>query len=225
MFYVVGNGLVGGIFKQYGGYSVVHRNHREAGAGVVNAAALSGKAVCDAAGFDATIEANVALPLELYKSAERSNVPFITFSTGSVYAPSVGIANEMSLLYPANLYVASKILMEQALPSDCFIFRIPQVDLGNGHPNDLGEKVKGWEKCEDRTTSLVHADSIYKAVHHALTRNIEPGIYNIASERVNLVDYIRAKYNWEGEVVPAGSLGLSNIPVLNLTKAQNVGLI
>ena len=224
MFYVVGDGLVGGIFKGEPAFKVVHRDSREVGDGIVNAAALSGKMACDTAGFDATVQANVELPKVLYELAKSVCVPYIVFSSASVYQ-GVDVVCETAPVYPSNLYVASKILMERVLPDDCFIFRIPLVDLDNDHRNDLSEKIKGWNTCEARETSLVHAETIYKAVNNALTKQIRPGIYNIASEIVRLPDYIKTKYGWEGEVVPRGSLGLSNIPVLNLRKAQDAGLI
>ena len=224
MYYVIGDGLVGGIFKGETAFQVVHRDSREVGDGIVNAAALSGKMACDTAGFDATIQANVELPEVLYELARSAKVPYIVFSSASVYQ-GAGVVSEASPVYPSNLYVASKILMERVLPDDCFIFRIPLVDLNNGHRNDLSEKIKSWKTCEARETSVVHAETIYKAVHNALTKEIRPGIYNIASEIVTLPDYIQEKYNWEGEVSPRGSLGLSNIPVLDTLKARYVGLI
>ena len=266
-FGVVGAGLVGSLFANVPGFEVVHRDQWQPvrWEGLVNTAAIAGRAICEETAFSAVLGANVWMPMRMFEACQRGQdrwtslekaeaeglnmddeavyqpiyptplysdepVPFITFSTSAVYGKPPSMEHkvkETDPLYPQNAYSASKILMEAMLPHDkCFIFRIPRVVTKNGHPNDFGEKVKGWKVCEDVYESVIYPETITKAVTRALTdSDIPQGIYNLASEAVHLPTYIKEEYSWEGDIVEPYSLGYCSTVVFDTSKAEGAGLI
>lgn len=225
---VVGAGLVGSIFKGFEDYEVIHRDEWQPMRwdGLVNCCAIAGRAICDESPFEAVLEANVRLPMNMSAECLDAGVPFITFSTSGVYRASRTIdkVDEQSPIYPQNCYIASKMLMEATLPHDrCFIFRIPQVITPN---DEFGQKVKGWKVVEDLSQSVIYPDAIVQAVNRVMmTKQVKPGIYNLASEVVHLPTFIRNQYGWEGEVVKPYSLGYTPPVILDTTKAKQARLI
>lgn len=235
---VVGAGLVGSIFKNKVDYEVIPSKEWQSlrsdwkilkkWRGLVNCCAIAGQKPCDDAGFDAVNRANVRLAREMAYCAINAQIPFITFSTSAVYAPPHGnyALDEAAPLDACNLYAASKIVMEAVMPPQAFIFRIPMVITGSGAPNDFPQKVKGWKVVENVDISIIHAHTIAKAVNRVMnTKEVNPGIYNLASEVVHLPTFIKAEYDWEGEVVEAYSLGLSPPVVFNTQRAERKRLI
>lgn len=230
---VVGAGLVGSLFKDRDGFEVVHRDEWEPVrwlGGLVNCAGIVGRVICEETDFERIISANVGMPLKMFEACHSQSIPFITFSTSAVYRASEKTGDrvtEESLLYPHNTYAASKILMEGVLPHGArYIFRIPRVVTNNGHPNDFREHIKNWKVCEDVYRSVVYPETIIKAVDRALTNpNLPYGTYNIASEAVHLPTFIKEEYGWEGEIVEPYSLGYYPEVVLDVKKAEEVGLI
>ena len=230
---VVGAGLIGSLFKEIRGFDVVHRHQWQPvrwDGGLVNCAGIIGREICEATPFAQVLGANVRMPLKMFEMCRGQDVPFITFSSSTVYAKpkqEVDLVLESDSLFPHDAYSASKILMESLLPHDqCFIFRIPRVVADNGHPNDFCEKVKGWKVCEDVYRSVIYPETIIKAVKRALTDPSVPrGIYNLASDAVHLPTFVRNRYGWEGEIVEAYSLGYYPEVILNCDKANEAGLI
>ena len=229
---IVGTGLVGSCFKNLDDFEVVHRDEWTERvldwAGIVNCCAIAGQKLCEDAGFDAVNQANVLLPQEMAYCSLNFDIPFITFSTSAVYARPTARnpLKESAPLYSHNLYAASKIVMEGTLPDSAFIFRIPMVITGSGAPNDFGQKVKGWRVVEDVEISIIYASTIKEAVKRVMMdTEIEPGIYNLASEAVHLPTFIKEEYGWEGEVVEADSLNLSPAIVFDTTKAEKAELM
>ena len=233
-FGVVGAGLVGSCFKELDEFHVVHRNewkdHIGNWKGIVNCAGIVGIGPCEAATFDELIRANVELAVDMCGYAVDLGIPFLTFSTSAVYRRPSDLEEkltEQAPLYPYNSYGASKILMEASLPRDgCYIFRIPRVDTETDSEKDFGPKVRNWKVVEEVYQSFVFRDTIINSVRNALNQRTRfYGIYNIASEDVHLPSYVRSKYGWTGEVVPAHSLNLSPAVMIDTTKAKDLGLI
>ena len=231
---VVGAGLIGSAFQTEEDFEVVHhyewKDAISEWRGIVNCAAIAGAGLCDEASYDEVIQANVEMPVEMQAIAEGLGIPFITLSTASVYSIPQSMKDRLkedAPTFPHNLYCASKILMETSLPKDkCFIFRIPQVNFDSCHPNDFRQKVKGWQIAEDIHQSLLFSHTLIEAVRHVISTHPRfYGIYNVATKDVHLPTYIKEQYRWEGEVVPAYSLGLSPALWINPTKAQDFGII
>ena len=231
---VVGAGLVGSCFKELDEFHVVHRNewkdHIGNWKGVVNCAGIVGIGPCEEATFDELVRANVKLAVDMCGYAANLGIPFLTFSTSAVYRRPIDLEErltEQAPLYPYNSYGASKILMEASLPRDaCYIFRIPRVDTETDSEKDFGPKVRNWKVVEEVYQSFVFRDTIINSVRNALNQRTRfYGIYNIASEDVHLPSYVRSKYGWTGEVVPAHSLNLSPAVMIDTTKAKDLGLI
>ena len=157
-------------------------------------------------------------------------LPFLSFSTTAVYRRPIDLeerVREDAPLYPYNSYGASKMLMEASLAKDaCFIFRLPRVDTGTDSEKDFAQKIKTWKVVEAVYLSFVFRDTIIESVRNAMNNGTRfYGIYNIGSTDVYLPDYIREKYGWTGEVVPAHSLNLSPAVMTDTTKAKDMGLL
>ena len=231
---VVGAGLVGSCFKGLDDFEVVHRDEWKDAVwnwrGIVNAAGIIGIGPCQEATYDELIKANVKLAVDMCDYAANLGIPFLTFSTTAVYRRPIDLnerLREDAPLYPYNSYGASKMLMEASLPKDaCFVFRLPRVDTGMDSEKDFGPKLKNWKVVEDVHQSFVYRDEIIRSVQNAMNNQTRfYGIYNIGSESVHLPTYIKGKYSWEGEVVPAHSLSLSPAVVIDWTRAKDLGLL
>ena len=230
-FGVIGAGLVGSVFKELEGFQVVHRNEWKDAIwdwkGVVNCAAITGLDKCEETDFAQVLRANVKMPIDIADYAANLQIPFIQFSTSAVYRlpTKFKLVEEDDPLYPYNTYSGSKILMERVLPKSCFIFRIPVVSTGSGADNDYAQKVKRWMYVEDVHKSIIYKDTLIEAVRSALGAYYKAGVYNIGSEVIHLPTYVKEKFGWEGEIVPANSLGRSPAIALNTSKAKVHGLI
>jgi len=228
---IVGAGLVGSCFKGLDGFEVVHHNEWKDRVwnwrGIVNAAGIIGPGPCENAALDDLIKANVKLAVDMEGYAANLGIPFLTFSTTAVYRRPPDLeerVREDAPLYPYNSYGASKMLMEASLPRDkCFIFRLPRVDTGTDSEKDFAQKIKTWKVVEAVYLSFVFRDTIIESVRNAMNAQTRfYGIYNIGSTDVYLPDYIRGKYGWTGEVVPAHSLNLSPAVMTDTTKAKDL---
>ena len=230
---VVGRGLVGSIFSEDSRFDVVshdewHNRNLDSYSGIVCAAAISTEALCQKATMAEVMEANVALPLRILKLAKARNVPFIVYSTGGVYREA-GVRTEADDVSPHNRYTASKIYMEHTLLSEAcqrlFIFRIPFVVLFNNHPNDLSARAHNWEQCENVNASVVYKADLEHSVRQAMTESPEGGIYNIATGIVHFPSFLSDRFGWDGDVVPAHSMGRTPNSQLNTEKAEESGLL
>lgn len=229
---VVGAGTVGSIFKDFDGYEVVHRNEWKdkirGWSGVINCAGIAGLQVCEDNHFSQVLRANVKLPIEIADYATLLKIPSVHLSSSIIYRrPSPnGPVCEDAPLFAYNNYASSKILMEATLPKNCYIFRIPAVSTGSGMDNDLEQRVKGWASVEDVMISIVYGHTIAKAVNRVMqTKQVKPGIYNVASEIVHLPTHVKGRYGWEGEIIPAHALNRSPAIQLDTTKAERAELI
>ena len=200
--------------------------------GYVCAAALSTEALCQSVPWLEVVRGNVELPVEMMRVAALRRIPFVAFSTSGVYNES-GLRSEFSDVEPQNRYTASKLMMEHELMSKeydkCYIFRIPFVCLFTDHERDLESRVSKWTQCETVPTSILYREELVKSVRSALEsapdRYVPPGIYNVASETVQLSDFVTEKFNYSGEMVPADSMGRTPSTCLELTRARRAGLL
>lgn len=231
---VVGAGLVGSCFLDLDDFEVVHHNEWKDAVwnwmGIVNAAGIIGIGPCQEATYDQLIQANVKLAVDMCDYAANLKIPFLTFSSTAVYRRPPDLEERLpedAPLYPYNAYGASKILMEGCLPKEhCFIFRLPRVDTETDSEKDFGPKLKNWRVVERVHQSFVFRDEIIRSVRNAMNNQTRfYGIYNIASVDVYLPDYIKAKYGWEGLVVPAHSLNLSPAVMVDTSKARDLGVL
>ena len=230
---VVGRGLVGSMLGEDERFDAV--NHEEwyvaaqeqPYAGIVCAAAMSTEGKCLEATMAEVIEANVYLPLRILKLAKARNVPFVAFSTAGVYR-TAGVRREEDDVHPHNRYTASKIMMEARLTEESYrhlyIFRIPFVVLFTQDESDLGPRVVKWDRCEDITASIVYRGTLKNAVLAAM-EGAPGGVYNIASGTVHFPSFLEDRFGWDGEIVPAHSLGRTPNSNLDTSKARDAGII
>lgn len=232
-FLIVGRGLVGSFFQDMPEYDILsHEEWYLAGDnsydGIVCAAAMSTEPLCQSATMGEVLEANVSLPLRILKLAKTRELPCVFFSTAGVYR-SPGVRSETDDINTHNRYTASKVMMEYALRSEAYqktyIFRIPFAVGFTQQPTDFEARIRTWEKCEDVNASIVYRGDITHAVTTALTRPITPGIYNIASGIVNFPRFLEDRFNWKGEIVPAGSLSKTPNCQISTLKAHGAGLL
>ena len=201
--------------------------------GYVCAAALSNNPYCQKVTWQEVVEANVNLPVSILHVARKNGKPFVALSTSGLYRQP-GFRNEQDDIEPHNRYTASKIMMEYALGMDttlevspCYIFRIPFVFFDSTHINDMEARVSQWPQCEDVETSIIYKKELHGAILAALLAPYDnlQGIYNLSSEEVLLAKFVRDKLNYRGEIVPAHSMGRTPSTCLDVTKANNAGLI
>ena len=230
---VVGRGLVGSIFSEDSQFDVVSHDewqnrNLDTYSGMVCAAAISTEALCQKATMAEVMEANVTLPLRILKLAKTHNIPCVAYSTAGVYREA-GVRTEEDDVSPHNRYTASKIMMEYTLQNEAyqhtFIFRIPFVVLFNNHPNDLSARVHNWEQCEDLNASVVYKADLERSVRQAMTKTCEGGVYNIATGIVHFPSFLEDRFGWDGEIVPAHSMGRTPNSQLDTDKAKQAGLL
>ena len=89
---------------------------------------------------------------------------------------------------------------------------------------DMRARVGRWTQADDVETSILYGDTLTTAIK-SLSGEVSGGIYNLASESVNLPKFIISNYGWNGEVVPAHSLGRTPSTVLDTSKAKVAGLL
>ena len=230
---VVGRGLVGSIFAEDPQFDLVshdewHNRDLDTYSGMVCSAAISTEALCQQATMDEVFEANVMLPLRILKLAKARNIPCVVFSTAGVYREA-GVRVETDDVHPHNRYTASKVFMEHTLQNEAYqrlyIFRIPFVCLFNNHPNDLSGRVPKWSKCEDVNASVVYKIALDNSVRGAMLKGVPGGIYNIASGTIHFPTFLEDRLGWNGEVMPAHTMGRTPNSQLNIGKAEESGLI
>ena len=229
---VVGDGLVGSVFKGQSDFEVVHRDEWKPVRwdALVNCAGLSSRTLCEQVSYEDVLRGNVWLPLEMFEAIQtmETPVPFIQFSSCSVYKhpidPHVPL-DENAPMFPLHIYNASKILMEYCLGTNVYILRLPRVITDNGHHGDFKNHIANWKYVEDRPVSIVRTATLLKAVRTILQGSVPVGVYNIATEVVSLPE-IAAQYGAKSDTIPADSMaGLGPWPVLNTDKAERYGLI
>ena len=195
-------------------------------AAVVNCAGIAGYGKCAINSIDAVIKANVKLPLRLATACEEADAHFIQLSTAGVYAkqvcPHLEISPELdSRIYQSenspikkhNLYVESKILMEEALDTyPTYIFRFCF------YLSDTLAKrsFASWNQVQATYLSILR--------HETLEKAIPTGIYNIASDVVWLPDLVR-RYGFdlpERDSYPEDMT--ASVPI-STQKAVSVGLL
>lgn len=155
---------------------------------LVNAAAIAGAAKCKEAGYAEVLYANVFKARQYTDIALAHNVPMVLLSTRGLYKQqtmpkrpdgNIGALRVGAPVYPHNLYCASKILMEQAVP-EARHFRLPMFE------ETLKRKDEQWSWVQDTYTSYITADRLMECLR--LLRNARPGIYQAQSEVVYLPD-------------------------------------
>ena len=208
----VGRGYVGKALAKYADFSVIsHQAFLEnpdsllGFDSVVNTAGITGHRKCDEAGYDATIEANVAFASYLQGEVIKRKKNFIQLSTIGIskaqVAPNVQYAhrqyrtgfnpeppfyvNEHMPIYPHNLYVASKILNEQVISKRKYcILRLPWV-LVEGV---FESRAKHWDAVQDTWCSILRIQTLVEAVKCASQGVI--GTYHLSDAHVYFPEFI-----------------------------------
>ena len=201
---------------------------------VVNCAGIGGYGKCAIASIDAVIKANVKLPLRLAAACEEADVHFIQLSTAGIYAKQVcphledspELASriyqcENSPIKKHNLYVESKILMEEALdafPTHIFRFCFYLSDT-------LAKRsFASWNQVQSTYLSILRHEILEKAILRVVDLDIPTGVYNIASDVVWLPDLAR-RYGFdlpERDSYPEDMT--ASVPI-STQKAVSVGLL
>jgi len=196
--------------------------------GIVNAAAITGEPKCQSVSLSEVMRVNVMTPIRLLEYAKKKNIPYVMFSTAAVYKNPT-ITSEEDDVAPRGRYPMSKVAMEYALRAGehdkLFIFRIPFVVMFKQHDGDLSYKVQSWKYVEDVTGSIVYKHTLYYAVDRALSGMVAGGVYNIAAGNVHFPTYLEDKFGWNGDIVPAHSMGRTPNCMLDCKKARQAGLI
>ena len=246
---VVGRGLVGSCFENDDRFTIVGHNdwkHIKAEhasklvssqfSGFIYTAGIAGYAKCNVATMKDVMDANVRLPVEMMHMARLTNIPFVFYSSTSIYKMPVNksyACREDDDLHPNNRYAASKIAAEYALSTGVilhpvmydktFILRMPLLVLKQGKYN-FGNRCLTWEFCEDASISVIYKSALMEVINNIFNKQINGGIYNIASETVHVPTFIMKFGEWSGSIVPADSLQVSPSIIVDITKAKEAGI-
>ena len=195
---------------------------------VVNAAAINGQRKCADAGWGAVKAANVDLPLQIAETALNFGSKCLFLSTGAVYAkPHSTPKGETEKRYASNLYIESKIKMEDAVEHlDATVFRLPVI-LGSGYyPGDYLNRIRKWLWVQDCYTSLLHMQTLYQAVLY-VARHKVTGIFNITDhEFAHVPNFVKRHYKelpiWEDHKIPES---FTQTHILDSTRARTAGIL
>ena len=197
---------------------------------IINAAGITGKKKCDAAGREATFKANVEFATRVAETASDLGTKSLLFSTGAVYAnPHSTPKRECEAVDPRNLYVESKIEMEQQREKyvlDTIIFRLPVI-IGSGYyEGDYLNRIRKWSWVQSCYISILYIDTLVKAIKHIL-ENKCTGIFNIADYEFHyLPEFVKKMYKklpvWDSEAVPKD---FTQTHLLDSNKARRAGVL
>ena len=186
---VYGAGTVGMPLANHPRFEVVARkDYRPAmledASALVNCAGIAGMQACKDAGFDAVMQANVALPIELARQCRIAGIPLIQLSTAGVYRQQTApyethgeYAHIGDATYPHNLYCASKLLMEQQLADRAILIRLPWL----WDRERFKRLATNWAYIQDTWASYFHIDGLQTAVLFAVDRKHPFGLYQVSS--------------------------------------------
>lgn len=168
---------------------------------LVNCAAITGYGKCKQAGFNAVMEANVALPVKLRAMCKRNNTRLFQPSTSGVYKQQTcaniegfKYAAVGDLTFPHNLYCASKLLMEQQLASEteAVVLRLPWfLD-----PEDMKKRAQNWDYVQHTWTSFFEISELQRIILAMVEQDIEyPSLMNVSSGVIYFPDFIEKLLN------------------------------
>ena len=200
---------------------------------VVNAAGLTGMKKCEAAGEVATMNANVDFAYDVMRASQKAGVRCLLISTGAVYdKPNKTPKRESDVLYAPNLYVESKIAMENAcVAADTVIFRISNAIGDGSHPNDYHNRIRSWSWVADTYVSTLSMPIFVKALYalaYGYPSESVDGIFNVADLGFkHLPSYARQFHETPITVREQDALSprASISHILDTTKAQSKGLL
>ena len=105
-FGVVGSGLVGSLFKEVPGFEVVHRNQWQPlrWEGLVNTAAIAGRAICEETPFSMVLGANVRLPMQMFEACQRGQDRYTSLARAEAEELSMDDGAAYQPIHPTPLY-------------------------------------------------------------------------------------------------------------------------
>ena len=170
---------------------------------LVNCAAITGYGKCKEAGFDAVIEANVALPMQLRDMCMQADIPLFQLSTSGVYrqqtCPDIKnfkyavVGDPVS---PHNLYCASKLLMEQQLEQSAVVLRLPWfLDVA-----DIKKRAQNWNYVQDTWTSHFEIGDLQEKILYLCEEGTRKGIFNISTGVIYFPGFLTRVLNKELEI-------------------------
>ena len=193
---------------------------------IVNAAAIAGQQKCKVAGEKVVMKANVAFAQEVVAVANSIGVPSVLFSTAGVYMNPHSIPKaETDPTAQRNLYVDSKLRMEETCRGDAIIFRIPSVSGSLRDDRDYLNRLKTWQWVQDCYMNLLAMGLLTDTICFLATADCENGIYNLANSKIlHLPTY--AKLNgFSVEVRKQIPSDFTQCHILHTEKARVAGLL
>ena len=195
---------------------------------IINAAGIVGNKKCHVAGKTATFDANVDFALRVAEVAADIKAHALLFSTGAVYGmPHSTPKRETDRLDPCNLYIESKIEMEQKTEGlDVIVFRIPVV-IGSGHySQDYLNRIRTWAWAQSCYISLLYMETLVAAIEHIIQHKVS-GIFNIADYEFHyLPNFVQRHYKElpvrDSEHIPQG---FTQTHLLDTDRARVAGVL
>ena len=194
--------------------------------GVVNCAALHDKE----ASWDDIIEANVGLPNVIQEACSHKGVSNIHFSTAGVYKQQVSkrgeyLAEYAAKVYPHNMLVASKLLMETTLLKDMVDSYSMVLRMSFFEDRKQWElRIEHWTQAQNTWVSIVRVSTLRDAILAIVRKKIKGGIVNIASEDVYLPAYA-SQFCDDLDVRTNYPRNMTSAVLLDTSKAKRWGIL
>ena len=196
---------------------------------IINAAAIAGQRKCEAAGKQETFSANIDFALGVAKLATQVGSQCLQFSSAGVYAkPHSTPKRESHQRNPNNLYIESKIIMEDALKEldvEAIIFRVSNIIGFGDHESDFRNRIRQWQWVQSAYSSLVSIETLVAVIQHIAIYKVS-GIFNIAEGFVYLPSYVAEHYKklpiQKDSQIPSS---FTQSHILDTTKARMKGIL
>ena len=235
--FIIGRGFIGSELKSRIPENVSLYSHDEDWASdarqknpnlIINAAGIVGNKKCHLVGKTATFDANVDFAVRVAEVAADINAKVLLFSTGAVYGmPHSTPKRETDRLDPCNLYIESKIGMEQKTEGlDVVVFRIPVV-IGSGYyAQDYLNRIRTWAWAQSCYISLLYMETLVGAIKHVAQHKVS-GIFNIADYEFHyLPNFVQRHYKElpvrDSEHIPQG---FTQTHLLDTDRARVAGVL
>ena len=217
---------------------------------VINAAGFTGKPnvdACESSKYEC-LQGNAVLPGIIREVCEDLNIPWGHISSGCIYSgrrdDGKGWTEEDEPNFsfrspPSSFYSGSKALGEEVLEGaeNCFVWRLRIPFNHESNPRNYLQKLLNYENLLEAENSVSHLEEFCQKCIECVTKDIEPGVYNMTNPgsittsqvtewmiQEGLTDKKFSFFKTEDEFMEKAAKTPRSNCVLDTTKAEKVGI-
>ncbi len=161
---------------------------------LINAAGFTGKpnvCACELSKYEC-LQGNVVLPGIIREVCEDLKIPWGHISSGCIYSgrrpdgqgwKEDDVPNFSFRSPPCSFYSGTKALGEEVLEGaeNCFVWRLRIPFNHEASPRNYLRKILSYEYLLEAENSVSHLDEFCKKCIDCITKDIEPGVYNMTN--------------------------------------------